>query len=202
MNYNSLSDEELVKKAKTNDIDAFEVLIIKYEKQIYNIAYKYLHNEEYAKDVSQEVFLKVYKSLNKFNELSKFSTWLYRIAVNTSIDEIRKIKNKGYNNISISDKENELINIEKIESEISNENTPEEKFIEKEKTNMLYKILDELPEEQCSIIILRDIEGYSYEEISKITGIKIGTIKSRLNRARNSLKSLLVKSELFLKNYV
>ena len=96
---------------------------------------------------------------------------------------------------------NELINIEKIESEISNENTPEEKFIEKE-TNMLYKILDELPEEQCSIIILRDIEGYSYEEISKITGIKIGTIKSRLNRARNSLKSLLVKSELFLKNYV
>ena len=91
---NVIDDYILLHKAKNGDIYAFEDLISKYEKKVYNTVLRIIRDKEAAKDISQEVFIKVYKSLKNFNEKSKFSTWLYRIAVNTSIDELRKNKNR------------------------------------------------------------------------------------------------------------
>lgn len=140
--------------------------------------------------------------MKNFDEKSKFSTWLYRIAVNTSIDELRKNKNR-YNNISLDNPDPEHDNTRQVEFEISgSKDTPEEKLIKKEKIKELYKAINMLQEDQMILILLRDIQGLSYDEISDVTGIKIGTVKSKLNRARNALKELILQSELFSNNKV
>lgn len=199
---NVIDDYILLHKAKNGDIYAFEDLISKYEKKVYNTVLRIIRDKEAAKDISQEVFIKVYKSLKNFNEKSKFSTWLYRIAVNTSIDELRKNKNR-YNNISLDNPDPEHGNTRQAEFEISgSKDTPEEKLIKKEKIKELYKAINMLQEDQRILILLRDIQGLSYDEISDVTGIKIGTVKSKLNRARNALKELILQSELFSNNKV
>lgn len=199
---NVTDDYILLHKAKNGDIYAFEDLISKYEKKVYNTVLRIIRDKEAAKDISQEVFIKVYKSLKNFNEKSKFSTWLYRIAVNTSIDELRKNKNR-YNNISLDNPDPEHDNTRQVEFEISgSKDTPEEKLIKKEKIKELYKAINMLQEDQMILILLRDIQGLSYDEISDVTGIKIGTVKSKLNRARNALKELILQSELFSNNKV
>lgn len=199
---NVIDDYILLHKAKNGDICAFEDLISKYEKKVYNTVLRIIRDKEAAKDISQEVFIKVYKSLKNFNEKSKFSTWLYRIAVNTSIDELRKNKNR-YNNISLDNPDPEHDNTRQAEFEISgSKDTPEEKLIKKEKIKELYKAINMLQEDQRILILLRDIQGLSYDEISDVTGIKIGTVKSKLNRARNALKELILQSELFSNNKV
>lgn len=199
---NVIDDYILLHKAKNGDIYAFEDLISKYEKKVYNTVLRIIRDKEAAKDISQEVFIKVYKSLKNFNEKSKFSTWLYRIAVNTSIDELRKNKNR-YNNISLDNPDPEHGNTRQAEFEISgSKDTPEEKLIKKEKIKELYKAINMLQEDQRILILLRDIQGLSYDEISDVTGIKTGTVKSKLNRARNALKELILQSELFSNNKV
>jgi len=199
---NVIDDYILLHKAKNGDIYAFEDLISKYEKKVYNTVLRIIRDKEAAKDISQEVFIKVYKSLKNFNEKSKFSTWLYRIAVNTSIDELRKNKNR-YNNISLDNPDPEHGNTRQAEFEISgSKDTPEEKLIKKEKIKELYKAINMLQEDQRILILLRDIQGLSYDEISDVTGIKIGTVKSKLNRALNALKELILQSELFSNNKV
>lgn len=199
---NVIDDYILLHKAKNGDIYAFEDLISKYEKKVYNTVLRIIRDKEAAKDISQEVFIKVYKSLKNFDEKSKFSTWLYRIAVNTSIDELRKNKNR-YNNISLDNPDPEHDNTRQVEFEISgSKDTPEEKLIKKEKIKELYKAINMLQEDQMILILLRDIQGLSYDEISDVTGIKIGTVKSKLNRARNALKELILQSELFSNNKV
>lgn len=199
---NVIDDYILLHKAKNGDIYAFEDLISKYEKKVYNTVLRIIRDKEAAKDISQEVFIKVYKSLKNFNEKSKFSTWLYRIAVNTSIDELRKNKNR-YNNISLDNPDPKHGNTRQAEFEISgSKDTPEEKLIKKEKIKELYKAINMLQEDQRILILLRDIQGLSYDEISDVTGIKIGTVKSKLNRARNALKELILQSELFSNNKV
>ena len=185
-----LKERELIRKAKQGDMLAFEELILKHEKIVYNVALRMMNHSEDAKDISQEVFLKAYLSVANFDERSIFSTWLYRITHNTCIDEMRK--RKGKQSYSL---EEELENEEgSMQRQIADEgDTPEESLLRQEQKSEILQALDTLSEEHKAAIILRDVKGLSYEEIAEILELSLGTVKSRISRARNQLKIEILK---------
>ncbi|WP_304509481.1 RNA polymerase sigma factor [Anaerotignum sp.] len=185
---NGASQEQnqiLISRAKQGDMAAFEELIQQHEKIVYNVALRMMNHSEDAKDISQEVFIKAYKNITGFDERSTFSTWIYRITVNTCIDEMRK--RKGKQKLFL---DNEFENEEgKVKQEIPSQcDTPEETLIRKEEKNEILTALQEISEDYRTVFILRDIRGLSYDEIAEITGLALGTVKSRISRARNHLK--------------
>ncbi|GKX30017.1 RNA polymerase sigma factor [Vallitalea longa] len=186
-------EKTIIKKAKKGNKDAFEKLVMNYEKRVYNIAYQMFGNEHDANDMSQEVFIKVYKSLDKFNFKSSFSTWIHRITVNTCIDEYRK-KKKNYQVESMDEtmeQQDGTVHKQFVDKSL----TPEEKAIKNENVRFIRESIDELKEEHKMIIILRDIKGYSYDDIADILDISIGTVKSRISRARASLKKIIKETQ-------
>ena len=185
-----LKERDLIRRAKQGDMLAFEELILKHEKIVYNLALRMMNYSEDAKDISQEVFLKAYRSLSNFDERSAFSTWLYRITHNTCIDEMRK--RKGKQSFSL---EEELENEEgSMQRQIADEgDTPEESLLRAEQKNEILQALDNLSEEHKAAIVLRDVKGLSYEEIAEILEVTLGTVKSRISRGRNQLKNEILK---------
>ncbi len=181
----------LVKLAKSGDMQAFETLIIKHEKIVYNIALRMFGASEDVKDISQEVFLKVYRNLQQFDEKSAFSTWVYRIAMNTCIDEMRKRKNKQTYSL-----EEELEDTDGSYQKqfADNEETPEQTMMRKEAQSEILQALETLSAEHRMAIVLRDIRGFSYEEIADMTDTTLGTVKSRISRARLQLKEEILKT--------
>lgn len=183
-------EKELISRAKQGDMLAFEELILQHEKIVYNVAFRMMNHSEDAKDLSQEVFLKAYKNLEKFDERSSFSTWLYRITTNTCIDEMRRRKGKQSYSLD-AELENEEGSIQ--QQMASEEETPEERLLREEGKSEILQALDTLSEEHKAAVILRDIRGMSYEEISEIIELPMGTVKSRISRARNQLKAEILK---------
>ena len=185
-----LKEKDLIRKAKQGDMHAFEELILKHEKIVYNVALRMMNHGEDAKDISQEVFLKAYRSLSNFDERSAFSTWLYRITHNTCIDEMRK--RKGKQNYSLEEElENEAGSMQR---QIADEgDTPEESLLREEQKSEILQALDNLSAEHKAAIILRDVKGLSYEEIAEILELSLGTVKSRISRGRNQLKKEILK---------
>lgn len=181
---------KLVKMAQQGDSIAFSRLIENHERFVYNVVYRILSNHEDAKDVSQEVFLKAYRYLGKFDGRASFSTWLYRIAVNTSIDELRKRKS----NETISIGRERYCDTGVIKKEYPDNSVGvEERIIAKESMAEIKQVMENLNNEHRVIITLRDLEGLSYAEISEITETSLGTVKSRLARARKALKDLILE---------
>lgn len=187
-------ETRLIHKAQKGQIAAFEELIMGHEIRIYNIAYRMFHSEEDAKDLSQEIFIKVFENIHKFKGNSSFSTWLYRIATNTCIDELRRRKGKQTYSMD-----------EEVETEEGSMNreyadikpNPEEVIINKEVANQIQFALNHLSEDHKTAIILRDLQGLGYDEISQVLECSLGTVKSRISRARRQLKELLIKQEPF-----
>lgn len=182
---------KLVKQAQKGDMVSFEALILQHEKMVYNIALRMLNHSEDVKDISQEVFLKVYRNLEQFDGKSAFSTWIYRIAVNTCIDEIRKRKGKQTYSL-----EAELESTEgSYQKQFADSgDTPEESLLHQEAQKEVIAALETLSEDHKTVVILRDIQGFSYEEIAEMTDTTLGTVKSRIARARNQLKNVILKS--------
>lgn len=181
----------LIDLAKKGDIIAFEKLIEDHQKKVYNIALRFMGNSEDASEIAQEAFIRVYRSLKNFKGKSSFSTWLYRIVVNICMDEMRKRKKQ---NIVYID---EIVQTEKGEyrHEIeSMENSPQQQVEINETRNEIYNAIKSLSDEHKAVIILKDIQGFSYEEIAAIMKCPEGTVKSRLNRARNILRNILKKN--------
>ncbi len=181
-----------LKQSKAGDLESFERLIEKYQHVAYNIAYRMVGNEEDAKDMTQEAFIKVFKSISGFREDSSFSTWLYRIVMNTCKDELRKKKLKV---VSI-DRE-----IEVGESSVTFEipdytYSPETVFEKKQLHQMLSKALTDLPEQNRIVVIMRDVQGFSYEAIAECINIPVGTVKSRINRGRHMLREMITKDRI------
>ena len=186
MDFLQHQEEDLIEKAKAGDVKSFEILIANYKKRAFNIAYRMLGNLEDANDVTQESFLKIYRSIDKFKGKSSFSTWLYSIVNNTCIDFIRK--NRKKTTISIDTNYDE----DGYEIEIADEkNTTESLFEKKEIIRSIHDAINRLNHDQKIVIILRDIQGFSYFEISKILNISEGTVKSRISRGRKNLKNIL-----------
>ncbi len=188
-----MSDEELVEKVKKGDVDAYEEIVKKYENKVFGIVYHMIKNQNDVEDLAQEVFIKVYKNLSKFKGDSSLYTWIYKITVNLCLDEMKKRKNIIYLDEKLEVEDGEL------ERELpSSDKTQIELYEEKELKENLHKCIGKLPEKQRVMIVLRDIKGFSYEEIAEITSVKLGTVKSQINRARLKLKELLDEEGTFL----
>ncbi len=197
-----MSDLEklLVKKSKSGDIESFELLISSYDKRAYNIAYRIMGNEEDAEDMAQEAMLRVFRAIKDFKEQSAFSTWLYRIVTNVCLDELRRRKNEKYVPMdSTIQTDNGELHIELC----SDKETPESIYERIEMRELIKNVIYELNDDYRSVIVLRDIQGFSYEEISDMLDCSLGTVKSRINRARTILRNKLkVGMELSQKNRV
>ncbi|MGI6731327.1 MAG: RNA polymerase sigma factor [Anaerovoracaceae bacterium] len=187
----SQNEQYLIKKAQEGDEKSFESLISGCHKKAYNIAYRYLKNEEDALDALQESYIKIFRHLDKFKGDSKFETWVYRIIVNTCNDILRKnSKRKTTDSIyKISDENETILEIPDLTQ------APENIYDRKEETNILLQCLDQLNQNQKEIIILRDIQGFTYEEISEILQCTIGTVKSRLSRSRLKLREIYLEQK-------
>ncbi len=184
------SEQALIEKCKQGDVASFERLIQQYQVYAYNIALRMLKHEEDAKDVTQDALVKVFKNISQYTGDAQFSTWLYRVVMNTCKDYLRK--KKATNVVSIdaqTDEANAILNTLADETAYQPENQLERKMV-KEK---IEEALDRLPEHSKTVIILRDIQGLSYEEISVIESCSVGTVKSRINRGRKYLRELLCK---------
>ncbi|MBN2287136.1 MAG: sigma-70 family RNA polymerase sigma factor [Tissierellales bacterium] len=181
------TEAKLIQKSKDGDVSAFEELITEYKKIAYNIALRILKNKEDAEDISQEALIKVFRSINQFNMMSSFKTWLYRIVVNTCLDFKRTQKalvisvdqpiQSGHNEFFVDIQDDRP--------------SPEEIAQSKQTQKVIVDTIDKLEEDFRNVIILRDINGFSYEEISEILSCNIGTVKSRISRGRQRLKEML-----------
>lgn len=164
-----------------NDMhDDFEQFILQYEKLIYNTAYRIFCNAEDAKDAAQEVCIKVYKNFDKYKNAKAVKSWLCTITYNTCIDEIRRRKGR------------ETVDIEQVSEPAGNSLTPEDTLVFKENLGEIEKAFEKLSEEHRSLIVLRDINDLSYNEIAEISMLSLGTVKSRINRARKNLKNIIL----------
>ena len=178
----------LIEKSLQGDVASFERLINQYQVYVYNIAFRTLGHEEDAKDAAQDAFIKVFKNLSQYTGDAQFSTWLYRIVINTCKDYLRKRSSMKETSIESTSDEGENYLMELPDTEILQ---PERQLERKEMQGKLIKALDQLPEANKTAVVLRDIRGLSYEEISIIESCSVGTVKSRINRGRNYLRTLL-----------
>jgi len=193
-NRSEISDTEdfkLIRAFLDDDKKAFDALVIKYKDRVFNLCYRFLGNYDEADDAAQETFVKVFKGLDKFQFKSSFFTWMYRIAMNTCKNKTVSMKYRFHKHMIPLDKprtmDHEAAPIE-IED---NKHSPEKMLERKEREYFIYKAINSLPGKQKRLIVLRDIEGLPYEEIVEITGYKLGTVKSKLARARESLRAKL-----------
>lgn len=185
-----LSDQALISLIKSGDKEAFTLLVKRYEKKILNILYLQLGNIPDLEDLAQEVFIKVFKNIGSFRGESQFYTWLYRIAMNISYDYKRK--NREIYSLDEPLKEDEEDTFEKVLFDSSIED-PLSVIETEELKEKLRKFIKELPKEYQEVLVLREYEGLSYEEIAKILNCPIGTVESRLFRARKELKEKILK---------
>ncbi len=191
-----MTQKELVRQSKAGNLDCFEELISVHQQKVYNMALRMLGNEQDALDISQEVFIKVYKSLSSFQETASFSTWVYRIATNSCLDFLRKNKERKKD---LSLDAQMVFEDGEVSLQLEDQTADVEKsLLQKERMQVLYEAIDHLRDEHKKMIVLRELQGLSYQEIADITGMNLGTVKSKMNRARLALKNALEKyRELF-----
>ncbi|MDD3270064.1 MAG: sigma-70 family RNA polymerase sigma factor [Syntrophomonadaceae bacterium] len=190
-----VNEELLVKKSLQGDLEAFEELVLKYQNKVYSLSYRYMGNEEDAYDSAQEAFLKVFRSLRSFKGNSSFGTWIFRVTSNVCLDELRRKKRKP---IPLSlDEPLATWNGNEVEKEIADPKpTVDILYEEKERSQYIQHLLDQLKPEFKAVIILRDIQGLNYEEIAEILNCSLGTVKSRISRARNEMRRMWLEREL------
>jgi RNA polymerase sigma-70 factor (ECF subfamily) len=186
-------DWEFVALCQQGDTEAFEVLVERHQKKMLNIAYRMTGNYDEACDVTQEAFVAAYKSIRKFKAESKFSTWLYRIVMNYSKNRLKQLRGREKRE-SLSLDDFTEIKEQKISGQSSaNESDPATRMERREREAQVQQCINTLDEEYRDVLVLKDIQGFSYEEIKTILNIPDGTVKSRLSRARNALKNCLFK---------
>lgn len=173
------TDSELVSKCLKGDNEAFSELISRYKRLIYSVAYKFTRDSEEVNDMAQEAFIKIYRSLSRYDDQYKFSTWSVKVATNICLDHVRR---KKLNSVSL----------EEIENYTGTSNSPEEYYLRKEKSQVLKDAIDGLPEIYRVPIVMYHQKGMSYKEISEYLGKPMSIIKNRIFRARNTLKENLV----------
>jgi RNA polymerase sigma-70 factor (ECF subfamily) len=182
-------DDELVRRAQGGNGDAFEELVRRYERKVYNITYRMLGNPEDASEALQDTFLRAYRFLGKFQFKSKFYTWLYRIATNVSLTRLRKRKSPVVMSIDAPVGESGDMVLDIPDDQFS----PEKLFEQREIRRKLKEAVDKLPEDYRTVVVLRDLEGLSNEDVSKVLNLSIPAVKSRLHRGRLALREKLEK---------
>lgn len=186
LNYKNLTDEELILEFQKEDIDAFNEIVYRYKDRIINFLYRYTSSREESEDIAQDAFLRLYKSKHLYREIGRFSTWFYTIAINLAKTHLRHKKN--YRTISINNYDE---NEEKDYELTANVIAPDESANASNENYFIQKAINALNVKFREVVILRDIQELDYEEISKITKLPLGTVKSRINRGRECLKEML-----------
>lgn len=176
-----VDDGKLIERFKCGDVSGFEELVRKYQDKIYNLCRYMIEDAHDAQDAAQDTFLKAYRNLNAFKPDASFYTWLYRIAVNTCLDYKKKARPDQLEDESL------------LEGLASTEASPERLYQSKEITQSIQTALGELPEQLRAAIVLKEVEELSYEEIADVLHASMGTVKSRISRAREELRRLLHK---------
>jgi RNA polymerase sigma-70 factor, ECF subfamily len=182
----SMDEVSLIEQARKGDVDSFNTLILHYQNAVYNAVYRMLGEPDTAADVAQEAFISAYRSLNSFRD-GNFKAWLIRIATNACYDEFRRRKRRPLSSLDELTEENEANPILSDNHEAG----PEEQGQQAELIAAIEKCLEALPEEQRVTAVLCDVEGYDYNEIATIMSSSLGTVKSRLSRARAKLRDCL-----------
>jgi RNA polymerase sigma-70 factor (ECF subfamily) len=178
-----VTDVELVKRVQTGDKKAFDALVLRYQHKIINLVARYVHDPHTAMDVAQEAFIKAYKGLAKFRGDSAFYTWLYRIAINTAKTHL-VAQGRRTPDTDLDAQEAEQY---AGESALKDYGTPENELLSEEIENTVFRAIEDLPDDLRTAITLRELEGMSYEEIAQAMGCPIGTVRSRIFRAREAI---------------
>lgn len=188
------SESELVRRAQSGDSSSFDRLVEAHYATVYSTAYRMLGDSSSASDATQTAFLRAFEALDSFRGASAFGTWLYRIVMNVCLDELRKRRNQPVSLVAEEEEEDSL-----EERDIPDEAEEPAGLVEqRERQAIVQAAIGQLPEDYRAIIVLYDIRGLSYQEISEVLEVPLGTVKSRLNRARHALRELMAPHlELF-----
>ena len=189
VNVEALSDHELVAAARDGDELAFQEVVRRYRTPITNFVYRMLNDYDMAIDLAQETFVRVYTSIGRYEANYSFSTYIYRIASNLAISEIRKRKRRKVVSLFgvFTGEDGEPVELDPVDGA----QLPEEVLLEDERKRAVRRAIASLPEKYRTALVLRDIEDHSYDEIAAILELSEGTVKSRINRARNLLREKL-----------
>lgn len=184
-NLNTQSDELLVKKVQEGDTNAYNVLVIKYQYKVAQIISKFVANNADINDIAQDAFIKAYKAINSFRGESSFYTWLYRIVVNAAKTFLES-NSKHKNSIDVDSPEFQSINEQGI---LASKDTPDRIIESQELHEVILKAMNDLPKELREAITLREIEGMSYDDMAIALKVPVGTVRSRIFRAREFIES-------------
>jgi len=185
--YSEQLDEDLVLRVQQGDKSAFDLLVIKYQHKIIQLVNRYVKDPSEAQDVAQEAFIKAYRALGNFRGDSAFYTWLYRIAINTAKNYLVSRSRRS------SDYEVDVQDAEAIENapQLQGMETPERVLLNQEIVDTINTAIEKLPEEMRTAIMMREFDGMSYEEIAEAMDCPVGTVRSRLFRAREAIDNKL-----------
>ncbi len=182
-----MSDEDLMLQFQVGTVEAFDILVSRYRDPLMSYIYRFLGDMKEGEDLLQETFLRVYRNRHSYRRIAKFSTWLYTIAGNLARSEYRKRKRRRLYSIQSINRDAEEYEVEIPDETFSpdrhTESTLQDKYIQ--------EALNQIPEEFREVVVLRDVQELAYEEIAQITGLPMGTVKSRINRGRTKLQLLL-----------
>lgn len=181
----------LVARLRRRDPGAFELLVKAHQDRVYDFCVRMLADREEAFDLTQEIFISIHQHLDKFRADAKLSTWIFRIARNHCLNRLKYLKRRGRGRSDDFDETNELA----ITESMGGSARPDEAVSAARERELVHRAIQELDEDQRSLVVLRDVEGLSYEEIMEITELPEGTVKSRLHRAREKLAGILARLE-------
>lgn len=184
-----MDEQDLIRAAQQGDLTAFNQLVLRYQSLAYNVAYRVMGQSDQAADATQDAFIKAYKALNRFRGHS-FKAWLLRIVTNTCYDMLRASKRRPTDSL-----DDVLVNPEHRWRLTDPGERPDEHAERQELAQVLHWAIAQLPPAQRTVVVLSDVQGLSYDEVSQAMGISLGTVKSRLSRARSKLRILLQMHE-------
>ena len=183
----NMSDQQLVKLVQRGDKTAFDMLVIKYQHRVASVVSRYIQDFQEVSDVTQEAFIKAYRAIDRFRGDSAFYTWIYRIAINTAKNSlVAKGRRPPSSDVELDDSEH-LISVDALE----NIDTPDALLQKSEMEALVHKTLASLPEELRVALTLREFDGMSYDEISQVMGCPVGTVRSRIFRAREAIDEVI-----------
>jgi len=182
-----MSDEDLMEQFQQGTVEAFNILVDKYSERLTHYLYGFLGDAKRCEDLLQETFLRVYRNRHSYQRIAKFSTWLYTIAGNLARSEYRKRKRRRMYSLQSVNRDNEEYELQLPDETFRPDNHAESTIQDK----YIQDALDEIPESFREVVVLRDVQQLAYEEIAEITGLPMGTVKSRINRGRSKLQILL-----------
>ncbi len=194
MDYGEKTDKELVRLSRRGDERAARELVHRFERPVFSIVYRMVRDRELAEDLSQDVFVRTFNNLDRYDRSYRFSSWLFKIAYNLTVDHLRK---RGLPTISMHGAPDALTPERQEATSLrleSDEEAPDDRLVAKELAGELEEAIAGLREDYRTAILLRHVEGRPYEEISEIMGIPLGTVKTYIFRARRELRAVLSQS--------